>query len=171
MLNYLESGRQTLSQAHAAYGRALSGEEYWWLGVGLAAIALAELNDRPYAVGRIEQLIDRLGREGAGGDWLQRLVEELAEMDAEGLLWPMYQRTDGDGPVTATGLTVQAGFDAEAGYFLALAHIGVALSVTREDQEAVAALASVIAGLVETGLTKEYEAIILGVLRPRDAGA
>lgn len=161
---YLASGRQALAQAQEAFGRALSGEEYWWLGVGLAADTLAQLNEKPYAVGRIEQLIDRLGSEGPGGDWLQRFVEELAELDAEGLLWPVYQRAGGDGPVSATGLAVHPTFGPEAAYFLALAHIGVALSVSREDQEAVAALAGVIAEMVEFGLNEEHERVTLAVL-------
>jgi hypothetical protein len=162
---FLAGGRKMIEQAAEMYGRPLSPEEYWWLGVGLAALTLADLSDKPYAAGRIEQLIDRLGYKGIKDDWLQRFVEELAELNAEGLLWPLYQR-EGNSPVMPTGAAVHPSFGAEAAYFLSLAHIGVALAVHREDEERVGRLASVVLELVEGGLDASHEPIILEALRP-----
>lgn len=165
--DYLAGGRQLLEQAAEVYGRPLAPEEYWWLGVGLAACTLAELGDKPYAVGRLEQLIERLGYKGAKGDWLQRFVEELAELDAEGLLWPVYQRSD-EGPVEPVGVAVHPGFDAESGYFLALAHIAVAVAVHREQHESVQDLAGAVLALVEGSFQPEQERLILEALRPAE---
>lgn len=159
----LAGGRQALAEAARTYGRSLSPDEYWWLGVGLAAITLAELGEKPYAVGRLQQLVDQLGHKGMGGDWFQRLVEELAGLDAEGLLWPVYQRT-GQGLMEPTGVKVTAGFDADHGFFLALAHIGVALGVLRDDQEGVAQLAGAVGDIVAEGLTAEHRRIIAAAL-------
>jgi hypothetical protein len=161
----LAEGRRMLERAPQEYGRDLTPEEYWWLGVGLAAITLAELGEKPYAVGRLEQLIDRLGYKGVKEDWLQRFVEELAGLDAEGLLWPVYERSP-QGPFMPTGVAVHAGFGAEEGYFLALAHIGVALAVLREEPEAVAPLAGAIGELVESGLQPGHEPLIREALQP-----
>lgn len=166
---YLDSARQQLAQASQEYGRALLPEEYWWFGVGLAATTLAELGGQSYAVGRIEQLLERLGYKGVKGDWLQRFVEELANLNAEGLLWPLYERTDG-GAMERSGLTVHPGFDGETAYFLALGHIGVALALHNEDQELVGTVAGAIGDLVETGRSKEIEELILGALRLPDGG-
>lgn len=162
-------GRRLLELASARYERVLTGEDYWWLGVGLAACTLAELGEKPYAVGRLEQLIDKAGFKGVRGDWLQRFVEELAELDAEGLLWPVYERSP-DGPMEPTGIVVYPGFDTEAGYYLALAHIGVALAVHREDEQAVSGLAGVISELVESGLQPGHQEAILAVLQPVSGG-
>lgn len=161
----LSGGRKSLEQAADVYGRTLAAVDYWWLGVGLAAVTLAELSEKPYAVGRLEQLIDRLGYKGVKGDWLQRFVEELAELDAEGLLWPVYQRGP-EGPVADTGVQIHPGFDAQAGYFLALGHIAVALAVHREDEALVAQLAAGIGDLVESGLTPAFEHLVTEALRP-----
>lgn len=166
---FLAGGRRLLDQANDRYERSLSTEEYWWLGVGLAAATLAELSEKPYAVGRLEQLIDRLGYRGVKGDWLQRFVEELANLDAEGLLWPLYERT-GDGRMESTGHPLSPTFGAPDGYFLALAHIGVALAVHQEEQERVSALAATIAALVEGGVTPGHEALILDSLRESSEG-
>lgn len=160
----MTAGRLQLEQAAKVYGRDLSPEEYWWLGVGLAACTLAELNEASYAVGRLEQLLDRAGHQGVKGDWLQRFSEELAGLDAEGLLWPLYQR-DGQGHLTPTGAVVQPGFDARSSYYLALAHVGVALAVLREDQEALGELAGAIREMVEATLLPEHESLILSVLQ------
>lgn len=160
------AGRQLLQQAASVYGRTLNSEEYWWLGVGLAAIILAQLDEKPYAVGRLEQLMEWLGQKGTGGDWFQRFTDELAQLDAEGLLWPLYQRSP-EGPLTPTDLAIHPGFDAEAGYFLALGHIAVAAAVSREDQASVGEIAAAIAALVESGLSPEHEATILSSLQMR----
>lgn len=162
---YLASGRQLLSQASELYGRTLGPAEYWWMGVGLAASTLAELSGKPFVVSRLEQLIDRLGHKGLRGDWLQQMVDELAGLNAEGLLWPVYQRQEG-GTVEPTGLEIQPGFDGEAAYFLALAHIGVAVAVHRGDQESVAVLAETIRAMVEAAAGPDHEAVILGSLEP-----
>lgn len=162
---YLASGRRLLSQAGELYGRALQPVEYWWMGVGLAASTLAELSGKPFAVSRLEQLIDRLGHKGLRGDWLQQMVDELAGLNAEGLLWPVYERQEG-GAIEPTGLAIQPGFDGEAAYFMALAHIGVAAAVHRENQETVALLAETIAAMVETAVRPEHETVILGALEP-----
>lgn len=164
----MTAGRLQLERAAQVYGRALAPEEYWWLGVGLAACTLAELSEAPYAVGRLEQLIDRAGHKGVKGDWLQRFTEELAELDAEGLLWPMYQR-DAAGQIAPTGAVVQPGFDARSSYFLALAHVGVALAVLREEQETVGRLAGAIHEMVESTLLPEHEALVLSALQSREA--
>lgn len=161
----MTAGRLQLEQAAAHYGRTLSAAEYWWLGVGLAACTLAELSDKPYAVGRLEQLLDRAGYKGIKGDWLQRFTEELAELDAEGLLWPVYRRSPA-GALEPAGAVVQPGFDARASYFLALAHVGVALAVLREDQAAIGRLAGAIGEMVESTLLPEHEALIVGALQP-----
>lgn len=161
---YLSGGRQLLQTAADIYERRLTPADYWWMGIGLAAITLAELSGRSYAVSRVEQLVDRLGYKGLKGDWLQRFVEELAELDAEGLLWPVYQRSP-DGPVEPTGLEITAAFDAESAYFLTLAHIGVAVALHRDDQPAVQELADQILALVEQGRTPEREASILRCLK------
>ncbi len=161
---YLEGGRRLLERAPQEYGRALAPEEFWWLGVGLAASTLAELGGQSYAVGRIEQLVDRLGHKGVRGDWLQRFVEELANLNAEGLLWPLYERSEA-GAMEPTGLAVHPGFDAQTAYFLALGHLGVALAVHNGDEALVGQLAGAIADLVETGRSGEVEALILGALR------
>lgn len=159
----LAGGRQALAEAARTYGRTLSPEDYWWLGVGLGAITLAELGEKPYAVGRLQQLVDQLGRKGTGGDWFQRVVEELANLDAEGLLWPVYQR-NAQGLMEPTGVTVAPNFDADHGFFLALAHIGVALSVLRDDQETVSLLAAAVGDIVAEGLREEHRAAIAGAL-------
>lgn len=156
-------GRELLAQAAATYERDLTPEEYWWLGVGLAACTLAELDEKEFAVSRIEQLMARLGYKGAGGDWFQRFLEELAALDAEGLLWPRFERSP-DGPMEATGLPVHPSFDADAGYYLALAHLGVAVAVSQEDQERIAALANLIGELVEQGLQPSHREVILAGL-------
>lgn len=160
----LESSRLQLEQAAADYGRALSPEEYWWLGVGLAAVTLAELSDKPYAVGRLEQLIERAGYKGVKGDWFQRFAEELAELDAEGLIWPLYQRGE-QGAMERTGAEVHPGFDSRSAYFVALGHIAVALAVLQEQPEQISRLAGAVAEIVGSGLTSEHEALILGALR------
>jgi hypothetical protein len=161
----LEAGRTHLQEASARYERAMSAEEYWWLGAGLAAVTLAELSERTFAVGRIEQLLERMGYKGVKGDWLQRLVEELAELNAEGLIWPIYQRSE-SGAIEPTGVAVHPDFGPEAGWFLALAHIGVALALHRGDEASVGRLSPVIADLVQHGLTPEGEATILAALQP-----
>lgn len=160
---FLEEGRRLLERAPQEYGRALAPQEYWWLGVGLAAVTLAEMGGQFYAVGRIEQLMDHMGHKGVRGDWLQRFVEELANLDAEGLLWPVYERSQ-SGPVEPTGLEAHPGFDAPSAYFLALGHIAVAVAVHNEDEEQVGRLAGAIATMVETGRTPGHEALILGAL-------
>lgn len=157
-----------LSEAAERYERRLSPEEYWWLGAGLAACTLAELDEKPYAASRIEQLLDRLGYKGIGGDWLQQFVEELASLNAEGLLWPVYQRSE-DGKMEPTGLVAHPSFDADAGYFLALAHLAVALAVSRSETEQVDQLAAIIAELVEDGLQPTHRAAILSALAAGDA--
>ncbi len=161
----LAEGRQMLEQATQIYERPLLPVDYWWLGVGLAACTLAELEEKTYAVGRIEQLMDRLGHKGPQGDWFQRFTEELAGLNAEGLLWPVYQRST-DGPLQPTGLEVDANFDARAGYYLALAHLGVAVAVNQEDSDRIDHLAEVIAGMVERGLQPGDEPAILAALEP-----
>ncbi|MFZ5817600.1 MAG: hypothetical protein ACOY93_20260 [Bacillota bacterium] len=161
----LAEGRQLLEQAARIYERPLSPREYWFLGAGLAACTLAEMEEKGYAVGRIEQLMDRLGYRGVQGDWLQRFVEELANLNAEGLLWPVYERSPA-GPMEPTGLEVHPGFDAQAGYSLALAHLGVAAALAREDSATVEQLAEVIADLVENGWKPEHEPVIMAALNP-----
>jgi len=163
LMNYLGSGRRLLQTAPDTFGRALSPQEYWWLGVGLAATTLAELGGFSFAVGRLGQLIDRAGYKGIRGDWLQRFVEELAELNAEGLLWPVYERNS-DGQVGETGVVVCTDFDAESAYFVALGHIGVAVSVHAGNQPAVDRLAPVIAALIASGRTAEHEQVILSAL-------
>lgn len=163
----LAGGRQDLAEAARRYGRDLSPEEYWWMGAGLAAITLAELGEKPYAVARLQQLVDRLGHKGPGGDWLQRFVEELAELDAEGLIWPVYRRNP-QGAMEPAGVSVHAGFDAEHGFFLALAHIGVALGVLRDQQESVALLAEAIGDMVATGLTDEHRRLVAATLQEEE---
>lgn len=165
----LQAGRSQLQEAAARYARPLSAADYWWLGAGLAAVTLAALAERSYAVGRLEQLVERMGHRGVKGDWLQRFVEELAELNAEGLLWPVYERR-AEGPVEPTGLQVHPSFDARAGYFLALGHIAVAVAVHREDQAVVSALATAIFSMVESGLEPAHEALILGALQPAPEG-
>jgi len=165
--SFLGSGRSLLAQATEVYGRPLSAREYWWMGVALAAATLAELGGRPYATGRIEQLIDRLGHKGDGGDWLQRMVDELAELDAEGLLWPVYERNS-EGRVVETGVEVHPGFSGEHGYFLALAHIGVAVALNRGETATVQQLAESIADMVESGSTAAHEERILASLKHPD---
>ena len=160
-----ENGQKALEQAAQLYGRQLSPLEYWWLGVGLAACTLAELGDKPYVLDRLQQLLDRAGKKGVRGDWFQRFSEELANLDAEGLLWPVYQR-GADGPLEPTGIEVHPGFDARHGYYLALGHVGVALSVMKDDPEAVNRLAGAVGEIVQAGLTAEHEAAILAVLEP-----
>lgn len=163
--NSLTEGRELLEKAAEIYERTLSPEEYWLLGAGLAACTLAELADKSYAVGRIEQLMDRLGYKGVKGDWFQRFVEELANLNAEGLLWPVYERSP-EGPMDATGLAIHPSFDAKAGYYVALAHLGVAIALNQEDPERVNELAEVIAEVVEKGLKPEHEPMILAALAP-----
>lgn len=162
---FLESGRRQLERAPAEYGRALLPEEYWWLGVGLAAVTLAELGDKPYAVGRVEQLIERAGYKGVRGDWFQRFTEELANLDAEGLLYPVWQR-NAEGAWVATGAQVHDGFGAQDAYFLALGHIAVALAVLREDAALIGQLAQAVGEIVTSGLEPAHESLILEVLKP-----
>jgi len=163
----LLAGSEMLRQAAAAYGRALNPEEYWWLGVGLAAITLADLQEKEYALRRIQQLMDRLGGKGNEGDWFQRFLEELAALDAEGLLWPRYER-DPEGQMVPTGIAVNPAFDAESGYVLALAHLAVARAVNEDDAAAVAPLAEAIDEIVQDGLRPEHRKLVLEAL---DAGA
>jgi hypothetical protein len=164
---FLESGRKQLEQASAEYGRALLPEEYWWLGVGLAAVTLAELGDKPYAAGRLEQLIERAGYKGVRGDWFQRFTEELAELDAEGLLYPIWQR-NAEGTWVETGAQVHAGFGPQDGYFLALGHIAVALAVLRDDAALIGQVAQAVGEIVTSGLEPGHEALILKALQPEE---
>lgn len=162
---FLAEGRELLEKAAETYERTLSPEEYWLLGAGLAACTLAELEEKSFAVSRIEQLMDRLGHKGMRGDWFQRFVEELASLNAEGLLWPVYERSP-EGPMEPTGLAIHPSFTSRSGYYLALAHLGVALALNREDTASVAGLAEMIAELVEQGLKPEHEPAILAALEP-----
>lgn len=166
--SFLGSGRQLLTQATEVYGRPLSAREYWWMGVALAAATLADLGGKPYAVGRLEQLIDRLGHKGASGDWTQRMVDELAELDAQGLLWPVYEQSS-EGRMAETGLELHPDFGGEQAYFLALAHIGVAVALTREESATVEELAGAIANIVESGSAAAHEERILRSLNHPDA--
>lgn len=170
LLAALAGRRLEIMAAPDRYGRPLSGEEYWWIGVGLAACIMAEINERDFQVGRIEQLIDRLGYKGRTGDWLQRLVEELAELDAEGLLWPIYVR-EGNQPVQPTGVEIQPAFGPEEAYWLALAHVGVAVSVLQENQASIDQLTELIIALVEEGLAPEHPALIQSILSAAEAAA
>lgn len=156
----LKQGCETLRQAPALYGRPLSPEEYWWLGVGMAAWTLADLGEKPYVADRLEHLMDRLGRGGVEGDWLQQMVDELALLDAEGLLWPCYHRSE-DGQVEPTGVAIHPGFGPQEGYYLALGHIGVALALYREEAEWLPRLTAAIGEIVESGLTEAHERLIL----------
>lgn len=203
----LDQGRRTLEQAPELYGRSLSAEEYWWLGVGLAAWTLAELGEKPYAAGRLEQLMDELGHRGLeqlmdgpehsaqqrprsevghrgfeqrigpgesdlehlidepghtgpGVGWLQRMVDELALLDAEGLLWPRYQRSE-SGHMEPTGVPVHPGFGPQDGYFLALGHLGVALAVYQEQADWLPRLTEAIGEIVAEGLTAAHENLLL----------
>ncbi|MDB4895515.1 MAG: hypothetical protein JWN15_1777 [Firmicutes bacterium] len=162
---FLGEGRRMLAEAPQEYGRELSAVEYWWLGVALAAVTLAELGEKPYAARRVEQLVDRLGYRGVKDDWLQRFIDELAGLDAEGLVWPLYQRSP-EGPMAATGAAVYPEFGAQDGYFLALAHIGVALAVHREEQAVVADLAGTVGEIVASGVTPAHERLIVAALKP-----
>lgn len=159
----LLKGRELLARAAEAYDRPLKPEDYWWLGAGLAACTLAELNDKSYAVGRIEQLMTRLGQKGAEGDWVQRFVEELAALDAEGVLWPVYERS-AEGPLVPTGVAIHPSFDADAGYYLALAHLAIAIAVNQENEKAVSTMAETIGEMVESGLSDEHRTRILAML-------
>lgn len=161
---FLGGGRQLLDTAAEIYGRKLNPEEYWWMGVALAATTLAEMDGKPYAVNRLEQLVDRLGYKGARGDWQQRFMEELAGLDAEGLVWPLYQRSE-TGAMESSGAELCARFDAEAAYFLALGHIGVALSLHKENRDHVKRLTGAILSLVQDGSSPDQEAAILGALK------
>lgn len=163
LLAALAGRRLEILAAAERYGRPLTSEEYWWLGVGLAACIMAQINEREFQVGRIEQLVDRLGYRGRTGDWLQRFVEELAELDAEGLLWPVWER-QGQGPVEPTGLAIQSAFGPEEAYWLALAHVAVAVAVVQENQEAIGQLTGVIIALVESGLAPEHTTLIQSAL-------
>ncbi|HLO04410.1 MAG TPA: hypothetical protein VK191_14970 [Symbiobacteriaceae bacterium] len=170
LLATLAGRRLDILVAADRYGRPLTSEEYWWIGVGLAACIMAEINERDFQVGRIEQLVDRLGYQGRSGDWLQRFVEELAELDAEGLLWPVWSR-EGNQPVQPTGLEIQPNFGPEEAYWLALAHVAVAVSVLQENQAAIDQLTEAILALVEQGLTPEHPALIQSILTAAEAAA
>lgn len=189
----LVQGRCALEQAPHLYGRSLSAEEYWWLGVGLAAWTLAELGEKPYAAGRLEQLMDELGRtglkrlmdepghsgsgqqmdeperSGLRGDWFQRVVDELALLDAEGLLWPCYQRSE-SGHMEPTGVAVSPGFGPQEGYFLALGHLGVALAVHEAQPDWLPRLTEAIGEIVTEGLTPDRENLLLGFFAPGENG-
>lgn len=141
-------GGELLRQAAASYGRPLPAEAYWWLGIGLAAATLAELDGKEFAARRIQQLLLRLDLAGNDEDWFEQFHNELAALDAEGLLWPLYGRDD-RGRMARTDVAVAPGFDAEAGYVLALAHLAIARAVNQEQAEAIPALAEVIADLIE----------------------
>lgn len=163
----LLAGGDQLRQAAAAFGRPLEPEDYWWLGVGLAASALADLQEKEYAVRRIQRLMERLGRAGVKGDWFQRFLEELAALDAEGLLWPRFQR-DPEGQMVPTGVAVNPAFDADSGYVLALAHLAIARAVGEDDAEAVGPLAEAIDEIVQEGLRPEHRAQVLAALDARE---
>jgi len=87
-------------------------------------------------------------------------VDELALLDAEGLLWPCYHRSE-TGQVEPTGVTVHAGFGPRDGYYLALGHIGVALAIYHDKTEWLPRLTAAIGGIVESGLTESHEKVIL----------
>lgn len=163
-------GGQLLRNAAEAYGRALTPEEYWWLGVGLAAATLAELGGREYAARRIQQLLGRLGGPGDPEEWFEQFHNELAALDAEGLLWPLYQR-DERGKMARTDAVVAAGFDADAGWALALAHLAIARSVLEERQEAIPTLAEVIADLIEGAPAAEHLRRVQAALGMQPEGA
>lgn len=168
LLAALAGRRLDIMVAADRYGRPLSAEEYWWIGVGLAACIMAEINEREFQVGRIEQLIDRLGQKGRDGDWLQRFVEELAELDAEGLLWPVWVR-EANQPIQPTGLEIQPNFGPEEAYWLALAHVAVAVSVMQENPAAIDQLTQAIITLLEEGMTPEQTTLIQSVLIEAEA--
>lgn len=142
-------GGKLLEDAAAAYGRPLAPEEFWWLGVGLAAATLAEMDGREFVVRRIQHLLTRLGS-GDPDEWIEQFHNELAALDAEGLLWPLYARDD-QGKMARTEAAVAPGFDARSGWALALAHLAIARAVNQDQPEAIPALAEVVADLVEGG--------------------
>lgn len=148
-------GGDLLRQAAESYGHELTPEACWWLGVGLAAATLAELDGKEYAARRIQQLLGRLDPAGAGEDWFEQFHNELAALDAEGLLWPLYER-DSRGRMVRTDVEIAPAFDADAGFVLALAHLAVARAVNQDQQEAIPDLAEVIAELVEGAPAAEH---------------
>lgn len=161
----LAQGRHALVCAPETYGRPFSAEEYWWLGVGLAAWTLADVGEKPTAANRLERLMDSLGASGISPQWLQHMVQEMAFLNAEGLLWPCYHRPEAGGEMEPTGVTVHPGFGPQEGYFLALGHLGVALAVHQGASAWLPRLTSTIGEMVETGLTKEHEAVILSFFK------
>lgn len=168
LTDLLKQKREILQQAPALYGRPLSPDEYWWLGVGLSAWTLADQGGKPYAADRLEALMDRLGRSGADAEWMEQLVNELALLNAEGLLWPRYQRSE-TGQMEPTGVPVYSGFGPREGYYLALGHIGVAVALYRDETEWLPRLTDAIGNIVECGLTEADERVILEFFASQEA--
>lgn len=163
VIQFLESGRHALREAPAQFGRPLGPEDYWWLAVGLAACVVADVQQRPHVGGRLAALVEALGREGPVPGTVEALLWELAILDSEGLVWPLYERVQGQW--RRTGVQVAERFGAEEAWWLAVAHIACALLVQAGRAGEVPALAEAIGDLVAEGLAPEHEAAILQVFR------
>ncbi|BDG61484.1 hypothetical protein [Caldinitratiruptor microaerophilus] len=162
----LESGRGALREAPDLYGRPFGPEDYWWMGTVLAAAVLAELSGQSGPVDRLQSLADRIGLRGPRDTVVEEVIDELALLDALGLLWPLYERRDGRWQRTEAPLA--PGFGPEDAYWLALGHLATARLTEAGQQDRVAPLAGVLADLVTGGLRPEHEAAILAALSPGD---
>lgn len=163
VLTFLRSGQRSLYDAVQAYERTLSPEEHWWLGVCLAATVLADLSQVPHVAMQVELLVDRIGARGINPATVEELVNELAKIDSLGLLWPVYERDQGQW--RRSQVEVAPGFGPEEAYWVAVAHLGVALMVREGRQEEVAAVAQAIGEMVTSGLHPDHAEAVLAAFR------
>ncbi|MCG0239014.1 MAG: hypothetical protein L6E13_07190 [Firmicutes bacterium] len=163
VLAYLRGGQDALYEVVRTYGRTLSPEEHWWLGVCLAATVLAELSEVSHVVRQVGLLSERIGTRGATPEVVEELIAELAKIDSLGLLWPVYERDQGQW--RRAEVAIAPDFGPEAAYWLAVAHLGAALLVREGRSGEIPDLAATIGDLVTGGLRPEHRERILAVFR------
>lgn len=160
---FLHSGRGALRDAPQQFGRPFGPADYFWMAVCLGALVLANVQQRPNVVGRLEALTDAFGRRGAQPDLEESLHNELAILDGLGLLWPLYTRAQGHW-VRDPEVPLAPAFGAGDAYWLSVAHIAAALLVEGGRETEVAEFSQVIGDLVTGGLQPEHEQAILAVI-------
>lgn len=163
LLSFLESGRHVLQEAPRQFQRTFGPEDYFWLGVCLAAIVLADVQQRPNVTGRLEALADAIGRQGPQPELVESLTNELAILDSLGLLWPLYRRDQGQW-VRDPDVPLAPGFAAEDAYWLGVAHVAAALLYQAGRGAEVGEFGQVIGDIVTGGIRPDDVQAILAVI-------
>lgn len=162
VLPLLESGRSVLRAAADHYGRPLGPAEYWWLGVALAAVVLAEMNGQTHVADRVEALAAELAGRGITDERAGRMINELAILDSLGMMWPVYRRSPG-GWERDPAVELAERFGPEEAYWLGLAHVAAALLQRAGRGKEVPGLADVLGELVTEGLSADHERRVLAL--------